>query len=307
MTMQTDCYNESLTYIPLYYSYASYCEPEDINKWDCKWCNYASTNFKTENVISTDYLQAFIGYDNDQNQIVISFRGTHNYHDWMKDLEYKQIAYPNVENAYVHRGFYNSYLAIRNQGLISSLQSLLTTYPDTKDILITGHSMGGALTELCALDIIDNEIINDNIDIEIYTFGCPRWANKELAEYFNNLDNIINNWRIVNKHDPVAIVPGQFLGSHGYHHTAKQILYTDYSNLEYIECDGSGEDPKCGYSLWDEDSNAHLWYLNIHESCEDEDESLVLLSSFGDDQITTTQQSDEQNNNVHFGITDAHW
>ena len=141
--MQTgQYYNESLAYIPLYYSYASYCQPLNINEWDCKWCNYASTDFKTENVVSINHLQAFIGYDNDQNRIVISFRGTHNYQDWVKDFEYEQIPYPNVENGYVHEGFYNSYSQIRNDGLLSSLQSLLTSYPDTNDILITGHSMG---------------------------------------------------------------------------------------------------------------------------------------------------------------------
>ena len=142
MLTSSESYNESLAYVPLYFSYASYCEPSNINEWNCKWCNSASTNFQTENVISTNYLQAFIGYDNDQDRIVISFRGTHNYEDWIKDLEYKQVAYPNVENGYVHRGFYNSYLEIRNNGLISSLQSLLTNYSDANNILITGHSMG---------------------------------------------------------------------------------------------------------------------------------------------------------------------
>ena len=168
------------------------------------------------------------------------------------------------------------------------------------------------MTELCALDIIDNKIINDDIGVEIYTFGCPRWANKELVDYFHSLDNIVNNWRIVNINDPVAIVPGTFLGSYGFHHTAQQILYTDYSNLEYTECDGSGEDPECGYLLWDEDSDSHLWYLNVHENCDDEqDDSLVLPSSIGVNQTTiTTQQSNEFQSieeDMHFKMSFVHW
>ncbi len=63
--------------------------------------------------------------------------------------------------------------------------------------LVCMYSLGGALTELCALDLINNKIISNSTDIIIYTFGCPRWANKNLAQYFNNLDNILQNWRIV--------------------------------------------------------------------------------------------------------------
>ena len=135
-------YNQSSAYIPLYYSYASYCDPSNILQWNCKWCNSASNNFEPQTVISIDYLQAFIGYENDNDRIVISFRGTHNYQDWFKDMEYKQIAYSNVPNGYVHQGFYNAYSEIRKSGLITSLQTLLTSHPNTTDILITGHSMG---------------------------------------------------------------------------------------------------------------------------------------------------------------------
>eukprot|EP01083_Nonionella_stella_P008910 25803_1 len=261
-------YNESDAFIPLYFSYASYCDASNINNWDCVWCHKASDDFKVENVFTIDYLQGFIGYDLNENRIVITFRGTHNYEDWVKDLEYKQIPYPNVENGYVHEGFYNAYSEIQSAGLILSLQSLLSNHSNTNNILITGHSMGGALAELCALDLIHNKAISSDISIDLYTFGCPRWANKALAHYFNHLDNIETNWRIVNANDPVAIVPGQSLGTYGFHHTATQVLYSSVNNdLQFMVCDGSGEDRNCGYSLWSEQSNRHVWYLGVYEDC----------------------------------------
>ena len=163
------------------------------------------------------------------------------------------------------------------------------------------------MTELCALDIIDNGIINEDTNVEIYTFGCPRWGNKVMAQYLNDLSNIITNWRIVNHNDPVAIVPGKFLGSYGFHHTSQEILYSDYSKLEYIVCDGSGEDPHCGYSLWHEDSNVHLWYLNVFESCADD----MFDDEYGAGPINDGQsnepESDGEQYGNNFNVNNTHW
>ena len=135
-------YNESSAFVPLYYAYASYCESSSIDNWDCNWCQKASKRFIVANITEINSLQAFLGFDVDQNQIVISFRGTHNYENWLDGLEYEQIPYPQVEDAYVHRGFYESYKDISNNGLIQSLQAVLSAYPSSKNILIAGHSMG---------------------------------------------------------------------------------------------------------------------------------------------------------------------
>eukprot|EP01084_Bolivina_argentea_P008861 16563_1 len=311
MARNCSIYNQSNTYIPLYYAYAAYCVDTLINEWSCKWCTKASNSFTIENVISTDYLQAFIGFDNIENQIVLSFRGTHNYEDWFKDLEYKQISYPNIDNAYVHQGFYYAYNEIRDHGLITSIQKLLYKYPNCTNILITGHSLGGALAELCALDLIENQIIN-NTKLIIYTFGCPRWANKDLALYFDNLPHISTNWRIVNKNDPVAIVPGKFLGVHGFYHTETEILYIDYwnDNFKYIECEG-GEDSLCGYSLWTEEKNAHLWYMNIHEDCGINNYGERPYQNGASEPIGSGQQTDGQSDSNEYGsnfrVTNTHW
>ena len=41
--------------------------------------------------------------------VVVSFRGTHNIADWLDDLDAVQTAYPNVDNGYVHKGFYSAW------------------------------------------------------------------------------------------------------------------------------------------------------------------------------------------------------
>ena len=97
-------YNQTAAFNPLYYSYAAYCDEINLTQWDCKWCNAASNNFLIQSVITLDYLQAFIGLDQQHNRFVISFRGTHNPQDWIKNMEYGQVPYPNVKDGFVHRG-----------------------------------------------------------------------------------------------------------------------------------------------------------------------------------------------------------
>ena len=71
----------------LYYAYGAYCDADELTSWDCKWCDYLS-NFEvaSDGVISGNSLQAFIGYDPDNSRIVLSFRGTANIVDWLKDF-----------------------------------------------------------------------------------------------------------------------------------------------------------------------------------------------------------------------------
>eukprot|EP00484_Ammonia_sp_Unknown_P024513 CAMPEP_0197026362 /NCGR_PEP_ID=MMETSP1384-20130603/6461_1 /TAXON_ID=29189 /ORGANISM="Ammonia sp." /LENGTH=379 /DNA_ID=CAMNT_0042455007 /DNA_START=32 /DNA_END=1171 /DNA_ORIENTATION=+ len=304
-------YDESAAYVALHYSYAAYCQPSDLQNWNCKFCNVASSDFEMQHVISANYLQAFIGFDGKQSRIVISFRGTHNYEDWITDLEYKQIPYPNptVADAYVHEGFFNAYSEIRESGLLSSLQTLLSLHPNTHNLLITGHSMGGALAELCALDLVDNNIIADEMEIDIYTFGGPRWANKPLAQYFNALSNIKQNWRIVNDNDPVPIVPGTFLGEYGFFHTTRQVLYTNYSRMQYVVCDASsGEDPSCAYDLWSHDATAHLWYLNVHENCNADEmnaeyDAYQAVPTVSETPVSSTEEQTNEDVKQHSNLT----
>ncbi len=106
----------------------------------------------------------------------------------------------------MHKGFYDTWLSLRNSTL-SSFIDLFTTYnDDLNQILITGHSLGAAQAQLAALEI--REYLGDqNITIFMETFGSPRWGNKVMAEYAKNSINI--HWRLVNVRDIVPTYPLQ--------------------------------------------------------------------------------------------------
>jgi triacylglycerol lipase len=71
----------------------------------------------------------------------------------------------------VHQGFYEAYSRVQAD-VTTAVQSLRSRYP-TASIAVTGHSLGGALAVLCALDYSERL----GFDVTMYTFGQPRVGN----------------------------------------------------------------------------------------------------------------------------------
>ena len=87
---------------------------------------------------------------------------------------------------------------IRNETI-----SQLRTHTHTKRLIITGISLGGALTCLAAVDI--KHFLGDEFPfIEPITFGSPRVGNKNWAAWFNT---VFQEMRIHLKDDPISVLP----------------------------------------------------------------------------------------------------
>jgi predicted lipase len=207
-------------------------------------------------------LQCFVGYDKTNNEIIISFRGSHNIPNWIDNLDTISVKYRNIKGSEVHRGFYELWMLDLYPHVMPVIQSLINEKKGV-NIALNGHSMGGAVAQFAALSIYDYIThINNSIKIACYTFGSPRWGNKMMANYFNARINV--HWRIVNEEDIVPTVPFRRFG---FYHTSTAVWYTDDNSLTFKECAATdGEDSKCryiGYSAKD-----HLNYLNVYESCD---------------------------------------
>jgi hypothetical protein len=89
-------------------------------------------------------------------------------------------------------GFRRAYLSLQ-----SNILSVLKELPSTYNLLVTGHSLGGALATLAAYDVIFK---NAFLSVNLITFGSPRVGDSIFRDSFKKLSSLtrFDSWRFVN-------------------------------------------------------------------------------------------------------------
>lgn len=83
---------------------------------------------------------------------------------------------------------------------------------------MTGHSLGGALATLFALELSSSQLAKQGaIFVTMYNFGSPRVGNKRFADVYN--EKVKDSWRVVNPRDIIPTVPRLM----GYCHVAQPV------------------------------------------------------------------------------------
>lgn len=268
----SDVYNHTLAIILVEYASAVYMSDlTALFTWTCTRCNDMTTGFEMIELIVDvqNCLQAFVGVAHDLNAIIIAFRGTqeNSIMNWIQDLFWKQLDlnYPDMPDAMVHHGFYSAYHnTTLRPGIISAVQRTREIYGDIR-IIVTGHSMGGAMASFCALDLTVNYGLHN---VQLMTFGQPRIGNAVFASYFHK--HVPHAIRVTNEHDMVPHLPPyySYFPQKTYHHFAREVWLHNIGigSLVYmIEqiCDGSGEDPTCSRSVRGNSVSDHLQYFGV--------------------------------------------
>jgi hypothetical protein len=150
-------------------------------------------------------------------------------------------------------------MSVANQ-VHNAVNTLRQKYP-TKDIVITGCSLGGALATIAAIEInTQGEKIS-----ELHTYGSPRVGNADFAMYVKT--RLPNSLRVVHNRDIVPHVP---LLSQNYHHVPFEILF-DEEMRKYQICNDGGEDPSCSNSYYPnylvQDHLSYWIKLDVAEIC----------------------------------------
>jgi pimeloyl-ACP methyl ester carboxylesterase len=102
----------------------------------------------------------------------------------------------------VHRGFDRAFDAVSDQVTLALAER------GTEPLLITGHSMGGALAVVAA----DHCLAENGVRATaIYTFGMPRVGDEDFAARYNDILGA-TTYRLVHGDDIVATVPPSRLG-----------------------------------------------------------------------------------------------
>ena len=159
--------------------------------------------FNNPNVLFFDKndAQAYIWKEN--NQIYLIFRGTESKNDILTDLNV--FTTKISKGVYVHKGFDDQLNSIYPE-----ICEKINSYSDCKNILISGHSLGGALATLSSYRLHDNY---PNHNILCHTFGSPRVGNDLFAKLVGS-ENQPNSCRVYNYEDPVPMTPMSFRFKH---------------------------------------------------------------------------------------------
>lgn len=283
-------YDATLALTSWYYAKTSFCPTTELLNWTCLLCQ---SNFSKDGITgatvfdnATTGAQAFVLYNPTSNTIVVSFRGSDNLPNWIYDLDFFQIKYsdfdcsgPATMNATekickVHRGFLDVYHSV-SVGLIKAVQSLYATYPNAS-VLVTGHSLGAAVSILAAVDLVKvlEKSSGPSLSLQLYNFGEPRVGNPAWAYWVHNSvfgsaeESSKVQYRVTHKHDPVPLIP---LLQWDFLHTPHEVWYdNDLAGNNFRDCVDtySLEDPLCIDSTgYDVNPLDHLLYLGVRSGC----------------------------------------
>ncbi len=140
--------------------------------------------------------------------VVITIRGTEGTLEWIHDAEFLQVPCPFLVGAgHTEDGFTAMYESLRtgaaanSSTLVSALAKLPYPQP-VSSVTICGHSLGGALATLLALDVAANTTFKDPA---VYTFGSPRTGDSLFASTFDQA--VKNSYRVANRLDIVPTLP----------------------------------------------------------------------------------------------------
>jgi predicted lipase len=140
--------------------------------------------------------------------VVIAIRGTEGTLEWIHDAEFLQVPCPFLVGAgHTEDGFTAMYESLRTGAAANSpsvVNALATlTFPrPVSSVTICGHSLGGALATLLALDVAANSAFKDPA---VYTYGSPRTGDSLFASTFDQV--VKNSYRAANRVDIVPTLP----------------------------------------------------------------------------------------------------
>jgi triacylglycerol lipase len=135
----------------------------------------------------------FVARNRATGTVFVIFRGTESPGDWLSNISFPQVPFRD-QWGNVERGFAEIYIQM-SQSVIGPVHQ-----SGAANVIVTGHSLGGALSTLATADLAPNGMI-----ASLYNFASPRTGNPEFTRKLNATVPVV--WRVVNTEDIVTTVP----------------------------------------------------------------------------------------------------
>jgi hypothetical protein len=159
----------------------------------------------------------------DDGEAVVAIRGTEGIKEWVQDAQFLDEAFTFVAGGgRSEDGFTDMYRSMSVEeglGALSVVKSLGTVAwkRDVSSLTICGHSLGGSIATLVALDVATNAPAPFN-NPTVYTYASPRTGNHDFAVKYHQ--TVTTTYRFVDTVDLVPKLPGIF----PYRHVTDAIL-----------------------------------------------------------------------------------
>ncbi|KAJ3167598.1 hypothetical protein HDU88_002044 [Geranomyces variabilis] len=200
------------------YAAASYCV-NGLEGWNCgDRCVPGIKVVKTFKDQKTDTV-AFVGYNAANSEILVVYRGTSSIRSAITDAKFwKADATQGLDrlkvpsDAKVHSGFLAA-ANIASDFVHQAINTILTTVPGSENwnLSVVGHSLGGAISILSAVELLDYLGDSWANKISVYTYGQPRTGNKAWAQWVETLPFASRITRTTHTNDIVPHVPPTLL------------------------------------------------------------------------------------------------
>ncbi len=149
--------------------------------------------------------QCYISLFN-KDSILCAFRGTENMRDWATDANVIRVSMdlkdvPDKQRPMAHWGVLRQFRSVESK-ITEFIDSELKDNTDIKNIVYTGHSLGGGLATIATMNYAHKY---PNLKHMCVTFGSPRIGDNSFRKRYNNICHFSK--RYVNAYDPVPSLP----------------------------------------------------------------------------------------------------
>ncbi|KAI8094430.1 Alpha/Beta hydrolase protein [Thamnidium elegans] len=229
-----------------------------LDKWDCENCvstlpdGMVIRSFQTYPLGVTGQ----IILSEKKKTIFIVIRGASSLRTKLLFFDGLLVRHPLVPGIKVQRGALDALYDIR-EIVYSTVTDQLILHPNYK-IDIVGHSFGGAIGSLLAVDLYQRLPFYYSSSISGYFFGKPRVGDIKYAKFVAK--NKISIRRYNEENDDVAHQPSL---EEGYMHEGDEYWLKSKDKLEL-------QTKNCSSSVPFTSSSAHLSYFGILQTCEND-------------------------------------
>ena len=160
----------------------------------------------------------YLALSHTAQKIVLAFRGSQSVQNFLNNLNFPFKPVEYCAGCFVHGGFNLAWKEVR-ANVIDDLVAARTAHPDY-ELVITGHSLGGALASLAAADLR-----SEGYPSALYTYGSPRVGNDAWTDFVTAQPG--GNFRVTHGSDPVPRVAPVLLA---FRHISPEYFIKDMEN-----------------------------------------------------------------------------